>query len=89
MSVDRVKHRAYLLLMDDKFTLDAIGLLCPLPVLKARKRLQALQQGQALTVLADDPAAVIDVPHFCAEAGHELVSSDLSGSVQSYVIRKG
>mmetsp|Transcript_18163 Transcript_18163/g.28405 ORF Transcript_18163/g.28405 Transcript_18163/m.28405 type:complete len:90 (-) Transcript_18163:8196-8465(-) len=89
MSVDRVKHRPYVPVMDDKFTLDAVGLLCPLPVLKARKRLQALKTGEDLTILADDPAAVVDVPHFCAEAGHELVSSNLSGTVQSYVIRKG
>ncbi|MGB5559132.1 MAG: sulfurtransferase TusA family protein, partial [Paracoccaceae bacterium] len=53
--------------------LDAIGLLCPLPVLKARKRLSGLATGQVLRLQADDPAAVVDVPHFCAEAGHELV----------------
>ncbi|MEM9576260.1 MAG: sulfurtransferase TusA family protein [Pseudomonadota bacterium] len=84
-----MKHRAYLKPMsDDPFTLDATGLLCPLPVLKARKRLQSLDPGETLTVLADDPAAIVDVPHFCAEAGHELVSSDLAGSMQTYVIRK-
>lgn len=75
--------------MDDRYTLDAAGLLCPLPVLKARKRLQSLKSGEELTMLADDPAAVIDVPHFCAEAGHVLVSSDLDGPVHTYVIRKG
>ncbi len=74
---------------DDPHTLDATGLLCPLPVLKARKRLQPLAVGDTLTVQADDPAAVIDMPHFCAEAGHELVSSDVDGVVQVYVIRKG
>ncbi len=74
---------------DDPYTLDATGLLCPLPVLKARKRLQPLAVGDTLTVQADDPAAVIDMPHFCAEAGHDLVSSDVSGAVQVYVIRKG
>ncbi|WP_299280833.1 sulfurtransferase TusA family protein [uncultured Tateyamaria sp.] len=74
--------------MDDPHTLDATGLLCPLPVLKARKRLMALASGEALTMQADDPAAVVDVPHFCAEAGHILVSSDLEGPVQTYVIRK-
>lgn len=74
--------------MDDQNTLDATGLLCPLPVLKARKRLQSLASGDRLTVLADDPAAIVDVPHYCAEAGHELVSSDLSGDIQTYVIRK-
>lgn len=69
--------------------LDAIGLLCPLPVLKARKRLQALAPGDLLRVRADDPAAVIDIPHFCTEAGHTLVSQGDDGGVQIYVIRKG
>mgnify|MGYP003841651795 FL=1 len=39
-------------------------------------------------MLADDPAAIIDVPHFCTESGNELVSSKLDGSVQTYVIKK-
>lgn len=69
--------------------LDAIGLLCPLPVLKARKRLQALPVGGLLEVRADDPAALVDIPHFCAEAGHELISTEDQGEVQVYVIRKG
>lgn len=71
-----------------KNDLDATGLLCPLPVLKARKRLQALAIGETLTMRADDPAAVVDVPHFCVEAGHELVSAISEGAVQVYVIRK-
>lgn len=74
---------------DDPHMLDATGLLCPLPVLKARKRLQPLALGDTLTVRADDPAAVIDMPHFCAEAGHDLVAADVEGAVQVYVIRKG
>ncbi len=69
--------------------LDATGLLCPLPVLKARKRLQALASGQVLRVLADDPAAVVDVPHFCAEQGHELVAKEDGATPQVYLIRKG
>jgi len=73
---------------NDKTHLDARGLLCPLPVLKARKRLQALAIGDTLTVVADDPAAIIDVPHFCAQSGHQLVSTDTNGSDQTYVIRK-
>lgn len=68
--------------------LDAKGLLCPLPVLKARKRLQALASGQVLRMEADDPAAVIDVPHFCAEAGHALVSTEDIPGAQVYLIRK-
>ena len=69
--------------------LDATGLLCPLPVLKARKRLQALDSGMELTVLTDDPAAIIDIPHFCTEAGHALVSSNTDAPVARWVIRKG
>jgi len=68
--------------------LDATGLLCPLPVLKARKRLAQLSEGETLCVLADDPAAIVDIPHFCTEANHTLVSSDLDGPVQRYLIRK-
>ncbi|MBJ6370729.1 sulfurtransferase TusA family protein [Sedimentitalea arenosa] len=70
-------------------TLDAIGLLCPLPVLKARKRLKPLPEGAVLKVLADDPAAIVDVPHFCAEAGHALLDQSDGGTHQVYLIRKG
>lgn len=68
--------------------LDATGLLCPLPVLKARKRLQAMEPGQVLRMAADDPAAIIDVPHFCAEQGHTLVSQDTGVNPQVYFIRR-
>jgi len=69
--------------------LDARGLLCPLPVLKARKRLQALAPGQVLRMLATDPAAAIDVPHFCAEAGHTLLGSYPAEGATAWLIRKG
>ena len=70
--------------------LDARGLLCPLPVLKARKRLAGLEPGAVLEMLADDPAAVIDVPHFCAEQGHELISQEpAEAGATRYRIRKG
>ena len=68
--------------------IDATGLLCPLPVLKARKRLKAMAPGEVLRLVATDPAAVIDVPHFCAERGYALVSSDEAGGIQTYLIRK-
>jgi tRNA 2-thiouridine synthesizing protein A len=69
-------------------TVDALGLLCPLPVLKARKRLKSLTQGQVLQLLADDPAAVIDVPHFCNESGHSLIGQSETDGHQIYLIRK-
>ncbi|MFQ5438611.1 MAG: sulfurtransferase TusA family protein [Paracoccaceae bacterium] len=68
--------------------LDATGLLCPLPVLKIRKRLLSMARGKVLRVLADDPAAMIDVPHFCAEQGHDLIGQS-GDAPQVYLIRKG
>lgn len=69
--------------------LDALGLLCPLPVLKARKRLQPLGVGAVLRVIADDPAAIIDMPHFCAEAGHGYLGLEEVEGHQIHRIRKG
>ncbi|WP_417253832.1 sulfurtransferase TusA family protein [Celeribacter sp.] len=69
--------------------LDAVGLICPLPVLKARKRLLAMETGQVLRLLASDPAAVIDVPHFCQEAGHHYLSMQDDGETQAYLIKRG
>lgn len=69
--------------------LDAIGLLCPLPVLKARKRLKALATGDVLQILADDPAAIIDLPHYCAEAGHDFLGHASGEGHQIYQVRKG
>ena len=68
--------------------LDTMGLLCPLPVLKAAKRLRGMPSGATLKIMADDPAAVIDVPHFCAEQGYTLVSSEETDGVQTYLIEK-
>ena len=62
--------------MDHHANLDATGLLCPLPVLKTAKRLQALARGDILKVETDDPAALIDMPHYCAESGHTLLGQE-------------
>ncbi|PQO22312.1 preprotein translocase subunit TatB [Rhodobacteraceae bacterium WD3A24] len=69
--------------------IDASGLLCPLPVLKARKRLKALAPGAVLRMICTDPAARVDVPHFCNEAGHDLLTARETGTAQIYMIRKG
>ncbi len=69
--------------------LDATGLLCPLPVLKLRKYLKSMQIGEIVLVLADDPAAAIDIPHFCTEAGHTLISYQATGNdATEYKVRK-
>jgi tRNA 2-thiouridine synthesizing protein A len=68
-------------------TLDARDLLCPLPVLKARKRLLLMQPGQVLQVTSTDPAAVIDMPHFCAQSGHEYLGAQEDAGVTAHLIR--
>lgn len=68
--------------------LDARGLLCPLPVLKLRKRLKNLAPDAVLRVRADDPAARIDIPHFCAQSGHSLLDMTDTESEQTYFLRK-
>jgi len=73
--------------MDD--ILDATGLLCPLPVLKARKALLALAPGAVLRIRTSDPVAVIDIPHFCAEAGHHLIAATDEGRTHLFEIRRG
>lgn len=65
--------------MNEVREIDAVGLLCPLPVLKAAKALRAMPPGARLGLIADDPAAVVDVPHFCREAGHKLLGTEEAG----------
>ncbi|MBO6756819.1 MAG: sulfurtransferase TusA family protein [Roseibium sp.] len=73
----------------DEPVLDLKGLKCPLPVLKTRKALTALSPGTRLTVLTTDPMAAIDIPHFCNEARHTLVSAETSDGSGTFVIEKG
>ena len=69
--------------------LDATGLLCPLPVLKLRKHLKSMKIGDVVAVLADDPAAAIDIPHFCNETGHTLILQKATGNCATeYQVRK-
>ena len=74
--------------MEFDHDIDARGLLCPLPVLKAAKRMRALAPGEVLRLRADDPAAVIDVPHYCAESGNAYLGDEEDGPGQAYFIRK-
>lgn len=69
--------------------IDAIGLLCPLPVLRTRKRMQGFVSGTVIKVLASDPAAQIDMPHFCNEQGHDFLGSEDAGDYTAYFLRKG
>ena len=69
-------------------TLDATGLKCPLPVLRARKKIRDVAPGGSLTVLATDPAAPRDFEAFCEQTGHGLVSQSETGGVYTIVLRR-
>ena len=75
--------------MDDEITLvDASGLKCPLPVLKARKALQSLTDGDKLRVISTDPASPLDFKHFCNSKGHSLISVEEKEESFEFVIVK-
>ena len=70
-------------------TLDATGLLCPLPVLKARRALKTVPPGGILEVLATDPGATKDFEHFCQTTGCQLVeSSEEAGGILRFRLQK-
>ena len=68
--------------------LDARGLQCPLPVLKAKKAMRTLAVGETLTVLATDPAAPEDFRRFCEVTGHRMESLGENGGVYTLVLRR-
>lgn len=74
--------------MSEPHTLDAKGLKCPLPVLRARKAMKQVPDGGLLEVEATDPSAVQDFQAFCETTGHELVDSAEADGVYRFTIRK-
>lgn len=68
--------------------LDARDLLCPMPVLKARKALKELPAGAVLEVHATDPVAARDFAAFCEATGHRLVAAETAGGVGIFRIEK-
>lgn len=68
--------------------LDARGLTCPMPLLKAKKALNELAPAAFLKVLATDPGSVRDFEVFARQSGHALLESVQNGDVYSYVLQK-
>ena len=60
-------------------TLDARGLLCPLPVIRTQEKILTLDDGTHLVVLANDPGAMHDIPAWCRIHGHRLVEAAQEG----------
>jgi tRNA 2-thiouridine synthesizing protein A len=71
-----------------EYELDVRGMLCPLPVLKARKRLAAMRPGEILRITATDPVARIDMPHYCRESGHRFLGETQAGDAWVFRIER-
>ncbi|MCO6412515.1 MAG: sulfurtransferase TusA family protein [Thiogranum sp.] len=69
--------------------LDARGLNCPLPILRAKKSIQQLNPGQVLKVVATDPGSVKDFEAFCKQTGNSLLASSQQGGEYHFNIQKG
>lgn len=68
--------------------LDLRGLKCPYPVLKTENLLDSVPSGVLIEVETTDPLSAIDIPHFCNENGHVLVSQEKTAGGHRFVIRK-
>ena len=68
--------------------LDLRGLKCPYPVIKTENRMASVPSGALIEVETTDPLSAIDIPHFCNESGHALVSQEKTDGGHRFVIRK-
>ena len=67
--------------------LDTSGLKCPLPVIRARKFIRNIPSGMLLKIICTDPLAEIDIPHFAASDGHQLISKGRNDEELWYIIK--
>jgi tRNA 2-thiouridine synthesizing protein A len=74
--------------MEANQTLDARGLNCPLPILRAKKTLNAMQSGDTLKVVSTDPGSLKDMAAFCTQTGNTLLSSQQAGGEFEFFVRK-
>jgi tRNA 2-thiouridine synthesizing protein A len=68
--------------------LDARGLNCPLPILRAKKALNALTAGQTLRIVATDPGSVKDFQAFAKQTGNQLLESNEANGEFTFVLKK-
>ncbi|MBK6975109.1 MAG: sulfurtransferase TusA family protein [Candidatus Methylophosphatis roskildensis] len=68
--------------------LDARGLNCPLPILRAKKALATMTSGQILRIVATDPGSIKDFQHFARQTGNELLSENTIGDEFEFFLRR-
>jgi tRNA 2-thiouridine synthesizing protein A len=69
--------------------IDTSGLNCPLPLLKTKKALAAMSEGERLRVIATDRGAFIDIPVYCEISSHKLIESSESDNKLIFILEKG
>ncbi len=69
--------------------LNALGMRCPEPVMMVRLQVRKMQDGETISVIADDHSTTRDMPSFCRFMNHTLVASQTESSPYLYLIRKG
>ena len=68
--------------------LDARGLNCPLPILRAKKAMNGMNSGEVLKIVATDPGSVKDFEAFCRQSGDELLDTKEASGEYTYMIKK-
>ena len=68
--------------------IDAIGLKCPMPILKCKKGLNALETSQTLKITTTDKSAKKDFEAFCKNTGHDLISYEIENEITTFYIKK-
>ncbi|MGQ9588349.1 MAG: sulfurtransferase TusA family protein [Thermoplasmata archaeon] len=73
--------------MEKDATLDARGLMCPMPIVQLAKKVREMRSGQILELLADDVGAKEDVPAWCNRTGNPLMGLDQDGKTMKFYIK--
>jgi tRNA 2-thiouridine synthesizing protein A len=76
------------IIMDKNDTLDAKGLMCPMPIVKLAKKMKDMKVGEVLELIADDVGSKEDVPAWCKRTGNQLVSQKEEGGAFYFYIKK-
>lgn len=70
-----------------RHTLDARGLICPMPVIRTQNKIAELHAGDELEITATDPGALADIPAWCRVHGHEVIAARREGSEVRILVR--
>ncbi len=76
-------------IMDHDETLDAVGMMCPVPIVELSKKMKELPTGTVLEIRADDEGVIEDIPSWCNRTGNEFLGLEEEGDIYVSYVRKG